>query len=79
MYAKSLCIPLSVLAICLTSISVFDAYLNDIAEQRKAAQLTLFMTGGLPALHARCILETPQPEAIKDCIRLGTPTPGREL
>lgn len=76
---RSLCALLSVLALSFTAVTGLANHYGSIASQRQASQVLIFMQGGLPALHARCIVETPRPEEIKDCIRLGTPNPGRSL
>lgn len=76
---KYLCLAITVAIAAITYCQVEKVKHQAMQISEARALMLTMMRGGLSALESRCILEVPQPELIKDCIRQGTPTKGREL
>lgn len=72
------------IAVCAAAITSIE-YSQELTKRQKYqreqhnAMLLAFMRGGLPAVEARCILETRQPEEVAPCVKASTPIKGREL
>lgn len=59
--------------------NVFELESELRARDQYNQMLLVFMRGGLPAVNARCILESKHVVEIAPCVKASTPAQGRQL